>query len=273
MSRSSHSSYVIVPRQPGRRPLFRVALVLAWVVSVGLAWQLANWYVAPQLPDMSSALETARDGLHKAQAQLETLRQQQATLARSDQISRAANHQVQQELAARDQQIADLRANLAFYERLAGATGKPKGLSVHSAKFVPEEGGSWRYQLMLTQSLNRGAVSAGKLRFAIEGVRDGQLATIDWDRLHQRKAAPAQTYSFRYFQQLKGSVILPDGFVPQRVRVSLRGDNVSLDQAVAWIAPSQARPSPDEPSQAEPSRTRVSGTEFARARLSQTGDT
>jgi len=144
---------------------------------------------------------------------------------------------------------------------------------VHSAKFVPEEGGSWRYQLMLTQSLNRGAVSAGKLRFAIEGVRDGQLATIDWDRLHQRKAAPAQTYSFRYFQQLKGSVILPDGFVPQRVRVSLRGDNVSLDQAVAWIAPSQARPSPDEPSQAEPSRTRVSGTEFARARLSQTGDT
>lgn len=241
MSQSNHSNYVIVPRQPGRRSVFRVALVLAWVMSLGLAAAAATWYVAPRFPSMSSALDTARGKLRSAQAELDTLRQRQATLERSDQISRAANHQVQQELAARDEQIADLKADLAFYERLAGATGKPKGLSVHSAEFVAEAGGSWHYQLMLTQSLNRAAVSAGTLRFAIEGVKDGKLATIDWDRLHQREAAPAQAYSFRYFQQLKGSVILPDGFVPQRVRVSLRGDNVSLDQAVAWVQPAQVQ--------------------------------
>ncbi len=239
MSQTNHSSYVIVPRQAGRRPIVRVALMLAWLVSLGLAWAAASWYVAPGLPGMSSALDTTRTNLHTARAKLEALRQHQATLARSDQISRAANYQVQQELAARDEQIADLKANLAFYERLAGATRKPKGLTVHSAEFAAEAAGTWRYQLMLTQSLNRGAVSAGTLRFAIEGVQDGKLATIDWDRLHQRQAAPAQPYSFRYFQQLQGSVILPDGFVPQRVRVSLRGDNVSLDQAVAWVQPSQ----------------------------------
>lgn len=243
MSQNSHSSYVIVPRRPGRHPIVRAALVLAWLASLGVAWMAASWYVAPRLPGMSSALDTARSQLHAAQSELEALRQRQATLERSDQISRAANHQVQQELATRDEQIADLKANLAFYERLAGGTRKPKGLSVHSAEFAAEAGGTWNYQLMLTQNLNRGAVSAGTLRFAIEGVRDGKFATIDWDRLHQRDAAPAQPYSFRYFQQLKGSVILPDGFVPQRVRVSLRGDNVALDQAVAWVQPSQAQPS------------------------------
>lgn len=243
MSQANHSSYVIVPRRTGRRPVFRVALVLAWVASLGLAWVAASWYVAPRLPDMRSALDAASGELQAAQSELDALRQRQATLERSDQISRAANHQVQQELAARDEQIADLRANLAFYERLAGATGKPKGLSVHSAKFVAEDGGTWHYQVMLTQSLNRAAVSAGTLRFAIEGVQGGKLATIDWDRLHQREAVPAQPYSFRYFQQLKGSVILPEGFVPQRVRVSLRGENVSLDQAVAWAQPVQAQPS------------------------------
>ena len=45
---------------------------------------------------------------------------------------------------------------------------------------------------------------------------------------------PAQKYSFRYFQQLNGSVMLPADFTPQRVRVSLRGDSASLDQAIAW---------------------------------------
>ena len=33
--------------------------------------------------------------------------------------------------------------------------------------------------------------------------------------------------------------MLPEGFVPQRVRVSLRGENASLDQAVAWVQPSE----------------------------------
>lgn len=235
MSQDANSSYVIVPRQPGRHPALRVALVLAWVASMAVAWVAASWYVAPRLPGMDLALESARDELQAARAELEALRQRQATLERSDQISRAANHQVQQELAARDEQIAGLRADLAFYERLAGATRKPKGLGVHSAEFVAGAGGTWQYRLMLTQSLNRGAVSAGALRFAVEGVKDGKLVTIDWDRLHQREAAPPQAYSFRYFQQLEGSVILPDGFVPQQVRVSLRGENTSLEQAVAWV--------------------------------------
>jgi len=231
--------YVIVPRRPDRRPLIAAALGLCWLLTLGVAWVAAGWHAAPQLPGLSASLETARAELRRSGLELEALRQRQATLERSDQISRTANRQVQQELAERDEQIADLRANLAFYERLAGATRKPKGLSVHSAQFEPEAAGSWQYRITLTQNLNRGAVTAGKLRFAIEGVRDGKLATIDWADLHQRDSAPPQPYSFRYFQQLKGSVMLPDGFVPQRVRVSLRGENASLEQAVAWVRPSE----------------------------------
>ena len=71
MSRSSHSSYVIVPRQPGRRPLLRVALVLAWVASLAVAWMAASWYVAPRLPGMGLALESARDELQAARAELD----------------------------------------------------------------------------------------------------------------------------------------------------------------------------------------------------------
>jgi hypothetical protein len=239
MSHSASSTYVIVPRRPGRHPAIRAALALAWAASLAAAWMAATWYVAPRLPGMGAALESARSELQASRDALAALRQRQATLERSDQISRVANNRVQQELAARDEQIAGLKADLAFYERLAGATRKPKGLSVHSAEFAAGAGGTWQYQLMLTQNLNRGAVSTGVLRFAIEGVKDGELVSLDWDRLHQRDSAPPQTYSFRYFQQLEGSVILPDGFVPQQVRVSLRGKDTSLDQAVAWAQPAR----------------------------------
>lgn len=235
------SSFVIVRRGPDRRLLWAALATTAWLLSMAVAWSWAGARAAPQLPQVSESLQTAQANLQQAQARLAALEQQQATLARSDQISRAANRTVQRELAERDEEIADLRANVAFYERLAGDTRKSKGLNVHSAQFTPERGGTWRYLIVLTQNLDRGAVSLGQLRFVIEGVRDGKLATIDWDTLHQRQAAPAQGYSFRYFQQVKGSVMLPRDFTPQRVRVSLRGKHGSLDQAVAW-APSSSNP-------------------------------
>lgn len=238
MSKSS-SGFVIIQRRPNRRPIWWATIVLAWALSLATAWTWAGYHAAPQLPVLSESLEAAQSRLQKTLAHLQSLQQRQATLARADQISRAANREVQRELAARDDEIADLRANLAFYERLAGATGQPEGLKVHSARFSAEAGGTWRYAIVLTQSLNRSAVSLGQLRFAVEGVRDGKLTTIDWDTLHQREAAPAQAYSFRYFQQLNGSVMLPPDFTPQRVRVSLRGNNASLDQAVAWEQPSK----------------------------------
>ncbi|MGH8075859.1 MAG: DUF6776 family protein [Lysobacter sp.] len=184
--------------------------------------------------EASAELASTREQLNRWRAEAKELRQRHATLKRSDQISRAANLQVQQTLAERDQEIAALRVDAAFYERLGGATDKPRGLNVHSARFEPEAGGSWRYLIVLTQTLNRGVVSLGQLRFQVEGVRGGQLATVDWDELHQRPGAPAQSYSFRYFQQLNGSVMLPPGFTPQRVRVSLRNGTGSVDQILGW---------------------------------------
>mgnify|MGYP000131375854 CR=1 FL=1 len=52
--------------------------------------------------------------------------------------------------------------------------------------------------------------------------------------LHQRSAVPGQEYSFRYFQQLGGSVMLPKDFTPQRVRISLTGPGGSANQTFDW---------------------------------------
>ena len=226
--------FTIVQQRPDRRPLIAVVLALAWMASIVGVWIGASRVAAPRLPAMAAELDAARDELRRWRSQAEQLAQREATLARSDQISRAANKEVQSELAEREEEISDLRANLAFYERLVGATGQPKGLSVHSARFDAESGGTWRYQIVLTQSLNKGAISRGRLHFTVEGVRDGKLATVGWDELHQRSDVPPQDYSFRYFQQLKGSVMLPAGFTPQRVRVSLDGGDVAVEQTLGW---------------------------------------
>ncbi|MEI2433151.1 hypothetical protein RDV84_02870 [Lysobacter yananisis] len=234
MSKTPPPRFVIVQQQPDKRPYIWSAVGVAWAVSLALAWWWSQSLAAPQLPKLKVELDQTRRELRQRQSELDKLAQREANLQRSDQISRAANKQVQSSLAQREEEISDLRADVAFYERLVGATAPAKGLNVHSVEFHAEAGGTWRYQIVLTQNLNRGAVSSGGLQFQVEGVRGGKLASVGWDELHQKSKAPAQDYSFRYFQTLDGSVMLPAGFTPQRIRVSLRGENASIEQRFAW---------------------------------------
>ena len=226
--------FEIVPRGGGGRfPAWGLALALflaGLVIGAAIAWFVRK----PEAGSPAARIAEAEQKVSAQQAQISELEQRVTTLSRSDQISRDANRDVQAMLEEKDEQIAGLRADVAFYERFVGSGGERKGLSVHSAEFAREAGGTWRYQVVVTQSLNRGALTQGDMRFDVEGVRNGRLTTVKWDDLQQKQAAPGQHYAFRYFQRLGGSIVLPAGFTPQRVKVSLRGQGANVDQAFAW---------------------------------------
>ena len=237
MTNRPSSRFQITPRggaipRPGWVPI--AVLAAAWLLSLLLVGWLAARYASPDAGGMREKVRQSEALVGQQRSQLEELRQRQATLEASDKISRAANSEVQASLAERDEEIAGLRADVAFYERLVGSTSQRKGLNAHSVEFAPEAAGTWHYSVVLTQNLNRGAISQGQMRFSVEGVKDGKLTTVSWDDLHQRKGAPGQDYSFRYFQQLDGSVMLPRDFTPQRVRVSLSGPGGGSNQTFDW---------------------------------------
>jgi hypothetical protein len=234
MNKQTSSRFQIVRRGEQRSQRW-------WILGIGLPWLLSLVLVAiiarltaADAGDLGVRLRQAERALEEQTRLVEELRQREATLVASDRISRAANAEVQASLAERDEEIAGLRADVAFYERLVGATSQRKGLNAHSVEFSPEAAGTWQYRVVLTQNLNRGAISQGQMRFSVEGVRDGKLTTVSWDELHQRKGVPGQDYSFRYFQQLDGSVMLPKDFTPQRVRVSLSGPGGGTTQNFDW---------------------------------------
>jgi hypothetical protein len=202
---------------------------VAWLLSLAATWWLAAHFATSAPLPAGDAPAASREDT----PELGRLRQQVTTLKRSDQISRNANVGLQQTLAEREEEVSALRADVDFYERLVGSTGQRQGLRVHEARFEQEAGGTWHYTVTLTQNLNRGAISKGGMRLAIEGVRAGKLETVHWDELLQQKNAPAKAFSFRYFQQLEDSVMLPPGFTPQRVKVSLSG---GVEQQFPWQA-------------------------------------
>lgn len=168
-------------------------------------------------------------------ARVEALEQQAATLRRSDQISRDANRDLQGTLAERDEEIAGLRADVAFYERFVGATGQRRGLTVHQLHLQPQSDQAWHFTTTLTQNLNRGAVSSGEVTLSVEGTRDGKLQTLDWDALRQDPDAAGIAYSFKYFQEVGGDLVLPPGYQPMRVIVRLAPKSgAAVEQSFTW---------------------------------------
>lgn len=220
--------------------------VIAAVVFV-LALAFGGWgvwrVVSPASTDIRARLADSEHARGQLQRQFDEVKQQVATLGRSDQISRDANRDLQGTLSERDEEIAGLRADVAFYERLVGATSQRRGLAVHALKMEPQNDSAWHFQATLTQNLNRGAVSSGRLSLSIEGSRDGRLQTLDWSGLRQQENAAGVEFSFKYFQQVKGDVFLPVGFTPVRVRVRLQPRSGStVEQSFTWAEATGAGP-------------------------------
>jgi hypothetical protein len=213
-----------------------VFAVVAWLGSLWLVFDLTRRYAAPDLEHTETQLELARSELAELQQRVDRLRQRNTVARRSDEVSRAANQALQETLSERDREIAALRADTAFYERLVGGSAQRQGLAVHSLNLVPTGDGAWRYTLTLTQNLKKASVSKGDVTLRVDGVRDGKLSTLAWSDLLQLPDAAPQTFSFKYFQQLEGSVMLPSGFTPHRVRVQLRSDGRQSEQVFPWQA-------------------------------------
>ena len=220
----------------------------AIIVVVALALVFGAWgvwrVVAPAPGDAHQRMAASEDARKALQADHAELQQRVATLSRSDQISREANRELQGTLAERDEEIAGLRADVAFYERLVGATAQRRGLSVHAITLQPQSDAAWHFQSTLTQNLNRGAVSTGRLSLSVEGSRGGRLQKLDWDALRQQEDAPGIEYSFKYFQQVQGDVFLPEGFEPVRVTVRLQPrSGAAVEQSFTWAQATGSTPS------------------------------
>ncbi len=224
---------IITENRPGGR--VRTALLaLAWLATTAAAaWSGARW-ASPDAGALRTALQSLESEHGKALQRIDRLTQKLTTLERSSQVERDAARALQETLAERDAELASLRNDVAFFERLAGNTAQRQPLAVHSLSLDPLGDGGWRYLLILTQNLKKAAISKGSFTLQVEGSQGGALRTLEWNELVQKPDAAAQPFSFKYFQQIEGSIALPADFLPHRVRVNVRSDQGQTEQVVPW---------------------------------------
>ncbi|MBI2397233.1 MAG: hypothetical protein HYV17_05510 [Xanthomonadales bacterium] len=232
----SSTRLIVQAHDPARTRRLWIALALAWAVSIVAVWLIASYRAAPGLLEMQQRLGRAEATRDTLRDEIEQTKLKLSISERSDQVSRSANEALQQSLTSREAEIASLRADIAFYQRLMGGKTPRQGLTVQQLALRRiGKGGGHELRATLTQNLRKGEVTEGSAQIRIEGMQEQMLRTLAWADVAQRKPEADPQFSFKYFQELDVSFVLPDGFIPNRVVLvvkSAQGDQ--LERSFPW---------------------------------------
>ena len=224
--------YVVRPndaREQRRRRLWLGAAWLASLILVGVAATLLTGHAAPRIINHKSQLRDLT-------AQNDDLKQQVANLQRSQQVNRIATASLRKTLADRDEEISGLRADLGFYSRLLGNGATREGLKVQEVQLQQVPGArAWNLAVSLTQSVKRSDDTSGTATVSVDGVRGDKVVQLAWPALGDDAQKNGLPFSFKYFQQLHATIMLPADFRPTRLRVEAKPDGGdAVARTVTW---------------------------------------
>lgn len=147
--------------------------------------------------------------------------QQRESLARVQrqlQIDSTAYKEVDISLEASTHQIADLREELNFYRNIIAPGNKSRGLQIQNLRIEPAGiRDQYRYKLVLIQAFNHKRMVTGRVGITVSGVLDGAHKSVKIER----GANTPLGVNFRYFQNIEGILVLPNGFKPLQIQVGV----------------------------------------------------
>lgn len=225
----------------------RKLLLAATTAGLGVVLLAAWWvYDAGKLRGVAElrSLRSAHADLQKKHASVlrenRKLRDKVAILERSSQIDRQAALDVKADLGELEEALQASREEIEFYRGIISPGDVKSGLRVH--RFSLESGaaaGEYHYELVLAQMKRNDHHVSGVVDWTISGRMQGEPVDLVLADV-TRPAVEQLSFRFRYFQNLAGSLTLPEDFEPAKVTLQIRpegkGKPEPVEQVLDWPA-------------------------------------
>ena len=212
-------------------------LVALPVVTIMLGiFYFGKYFVADELIYANDQVEALEKDLQLSLDALE-LEKSHVTLAeREVDVVRGANELLRESERDRQDEIANLQADLAFYRRLGGANGSQAPLAVHYLELQSTQSARvYRIIFTLTQNLRWASVISGQVELGVDGIQNGVAMHLTEVQLLAESTDPLK-FQFKYFQQLERLITLPEGFEASRLTIRLKSSGLStaVEQSMEW---------------------------------------
>lgn len=233
----SRHRLVVRPHRPLRNGIFYTVVATVIVALVLGAFEFGRVRGGYDSTEASRLQESMQREIKTLNSLNRELRERIALLERSSEIDREAREQVQANLAAMQDEVLELREELAFYRGIVSPEDAQAGLRIQRFRLSPgPDAELFHYRLVLIQAIKHDRRASGEIDVMIHGVQDGEPQSLKLAELAESEDK-AMKYSFKYFQDFEGDIRIPESFSPARVEIVVRPNgrgSETIRQSLDW---------------------------------------
>jgi hypothetical protein len=214
------------------------AIVVALLVAGYLIFEFGRIRADYNIADASSEKLAYESEIAGLESEIVALKQEVALLETHRNIDQEAYDVVETNLSDLQRKIQEQGEAIAFYRGILSPKDGGRGLRVQDLKLTKgKDEGQYHVRLVLVQVMKHDRSVKGEVDFSLEGAQDGVATTYELEQLLPADADSNWAFSFRYFQDFDRELILPEGFVPEKVNievVSRTKSIASVKQSFIW---------------------------------------
>ncbi len=177
-----------------------------------------------------AALEADVTGLEETIVMLET----------KAEIERVAYKEVEASLVELEAKIQEQQDAIAFYRGIVSPADGNAGLRVQDLKLSRlDQERVWGIRLVLIQAMKHDRKVSGNVDIIIAGIENGEPKTYRYAELAPDDKDATWAFSFRYFQDFDREIVLPDGFEPEELTISVESRTrsiASIEESFDWAS-------------------------------------
>jgi len=215
---SKQYQMVVVPY----RPLYKAMIFMAFLVAMVLFSWLTYQYGISQGMALKVEVVKERDQisaeLAEANQRLSEMGQKIADLEIGGAIDERANEEVQQTIESLQDQIAQQNEEIRFYKGVMLPNVANKGLRIERLDVTPNSTGRIKYSLLLTQVVDKHDYVQGDVEILLKGQEGAAEKSLQLSQLDREKEDEVR-FRFRYFQNINGEMVIPEGFEPREFMI------------------------------------------------------
>ncbi len=216
----------------------RAAIAVAVVAGGYLTFEFGRIQADYNVVDAAQQRQDFEDRIKGFQKQIVTLNQEIALLETHRNIDREAYKDVEIGLASLQDKIQEQRDAIAFYRGIISPADGQRGLRVQDLRLSKgTDDRQYHVRLVLVQVMQHDRSVKGKVNFSLEGAQDGVATTYKLEQLVPADESSNWPFSFRYFQNFERQLILPKGFLPERINIEVMSRTksiASVKQSFLW---------------------------------------
>lgn len=230
---------IVVPYRPWRTFWVRAGMVLLLVLSAMTSFISGFDKGVQESGDASGERDQLRAEVATLQRSNGLLSESILSLEQASVVDEQALSSVQQTILALREQISQLEEDVLFYKQILSPENQEIGLVIGQLNLMQTENPAViRYKLEIKQQGSNEEQISGYANVNVLGMQDAHEVSIPLRSLSDDVDSLDIRVQFRYFQNIEGTMQLPDNFEPQKIQILVVAEGANaktVQKSFGWL--------------------------------------